>query len=595
MGTSRAGLTAAGVLLIGAALGAGMSSGGCTSVADDVHKYLAAAGGGTGGGTTSVCTAECCKPQDCKLSMDACLARTCENGKCGETPVKDGQPSDMQTKGDCKLVVCDGAGKTTEINDDSDPLDDGKDCTIDLCTSGVPTTKPEMVGTKCSTEGGSVCNGVGACVECNLDADCKDPAKPLCGIAWKCVPVTCNDGKKDGAETDQDCGGGTCAPCPDGLKCKGPTDCQSGVCTNEKCQVPTCSDGVKNGKESDVDCGAACPNKCGPNKGCTKNEDCTGLQCSGPNGTCTPNCQDGVTNNMETGVDCGGGTCPGCGVGMPCAGNDSNCLSNEYCGSNGCVTKVSNGTPCTSKNQCISDICELADGVCCNADCGGACRSCNLAGSVGTCTLVPPNTPSTDCTAPQECDGNGACKLPNGETCDPAMMGKDCVSGSCVDGVCCNNACGVSCFACNVGPLGVCEPVPAGMKDSGCKMDQVCGSGAGAGCVPLGAKTAFGGSCNSNSDCFSNACRVDTCKIAIGDACLPSNKIDCVSNFCSNNICALCKTDADCNAMVQGSCLIIPGVPGYCKFPAGAPCIYDVSCESGKCSGMNLALGTCQQ
>jgi hypothetical protein len=42
--------------------------------------------------------------------------------------------------------------------------------------------------------------------------------------------VGCLDRKRDGTETDKDCGGGTCAPCADGKHCLADTDCRSGNC-----------------------------------------------------------------------------------------------------------------------------------------------------------------------------------------------------------------------------------------------------------------------------------------------------------------------------------------------------------------------------
>lgn len=71
--------------------------------------------------------------------------------------------------------------------------------------------------------------------------------------------ATCTDGKKNGKETDIDCGGPTCPACADEKTCKSGTDCSSGVCTNSICQAPSCTDGVKNGNEIGVDCGGSCP------------------------------------------------------------------------------------------------------------------------------------------------------------------------------------------------------------------------------------------------------------------------------------------------------------------------------------------------
>ncbi len=46
---------------------------------------------------------------------------------------------------------------------------------------------------------------------------------------------SCNDGFKNGNETDVDCGG-PCRPCGDGLKCNSGSDCASVICTLNICQ-----------------------------------------------------------------------------------------------------------------------------------------------------------------------------------------------------------------------------------------------------------------------------------------------------------------------------------------------------------------------
>ena len=70
-----------------------------------------------------------------------------------------------------------------------------------------------------------------------------------------------------------------------------------------------------------------------------------------------------------------------------CAG-DGDCDAGAYCDAGGhCGPDLDLGGACSSGSQCRSGIC--ADGVCCNSACGGTCQSCDLAGSAGTCTLVP--------------------------------------------------------------------------------------------------------------------------------------------------------------------------------------------------------------
>ena len=45
------------------------------------------------------------------------------------------------------------------------------------------------------------------------------------------------------------------------------------------------------------------------------------------------------------------------------------------------------GATCAAAAECNSGLCE--QGVCCAAACTGICRSCALAGTLGTCTSVP--------------------------------------------------------------------------------------------------------------------------------------------------------------------------------------------------------------
>ena len=90
----------------------------------------------------------------------------------------------------------------------------------------------------------------------------------------------CTDRKRDGAETDIDCGGGSCPKCAAEAACVAPTDCESGACDANKCRAPTCSDGFRDGYESDVDCGAAC-RKCDSGKRCATSDDCASGSCNG--------------------------------------------------------------------------------------------------------------------------------------------------------------------------------------------------------------------------------------------------------------------------------------------------------------------------
>lgn len=112
----------------------------------------------------------------------------------------------------------------------------------------------------------------GACVESRLDegSACEDGA---CDGQGHCVASNCNSQRRDGDETGVDCGGG-CEPCPDGQGCSLPTDCLSGVCTDQECKASACTDKILNGEETGVDCGGACPLRCSLGQGCSSAADC---------------------------------------------------------------------------------------------------------------------------------------------------------------------------------------------------------------------------------------------------------------------------------------------------------------------------------
>ena len=77
----------------------------------------------------------------------------------------------------------------------------------------------------------------------NGSADCEDAAcasEPQCAPA----PATCTDGKKNGAETDIDCGGGSCPACGFGKACEATRDCgANNVCEAKACRAAlSCAD-----------------------------------------------------------------------------------------------------------------------------------------------------------------------------------------------------------------------------------------------------------------------------------------------------------------------------------------------------------------
>jgi hypothetical protein len=166
---------------------------------------------------------------------------------------------------------------------------------------------------------------------------------------------TCDDKKKNGAETATDCGGGECDPCPDGKGCVTGDDCMSTSCgSGFTCTTPGCGDMQLNQDETDVDCGGSCDTKCKLGKKCMANEDCETMSCdSTMHCACVPTatCED-----MECGVKpdgCGGMlTCPTmCGATQSC-NRDKRCQCDaSKCPSKDCGGVLPSGC-CKSDGSC---------------------------------------------------------------------------------------------------------------------------------------------------------------------------------------------------------------------------------------------------
>ena len=248
--------------------------------------------GGAGGATTTTTTTGtggapgCAAASQCPGKDTDCRTRPCNDGVCGETVTAAGTPLSQQTPGDCQKAACDGNGGETSAPDDTDIGDDGKECTSDACQGGTGTNTAAAVGTSCSQNGGKLCNAASNCVECIAGTDC---ASGVCDAAtFTCLPAKCGDSVKNGAETDVDCGGGTCEACGPDLACVADSDCKGGSCVGGKC-APTCTDGVKNGAETDVDCGGASCGSCDFGQTCAAVSDCSTGACAGTC-ACAPGC-----------------------------------------------------------------------------------------------------------------------------------------------------------------------------------------------------------------------------------------------------------------------------------------------------------------
>jgi plastocyanin len=242
----------------------------------------------------------------------------------GKKPMRDAGTtpsgkSDAAVDVDANVKVdMDAATKTAECSAAkpcASPADLGE-CQLAACVDGMCEVESAALSKACTENGGKVCDGDGACVECVADAKC---ASKVCQDGT-CRPAVCGNGTLDTGETDIDCGG-DCGGCGPNQACLIDADCAGMECTSLSC-VPNCADGVKNGSESAKDCGASCGDAaklCANSLACGNDADCDSGFCNSTSMQCaTPSCSDGIKNGTETAKDCGG-TCPACPT--PCTDN----------------------------------------------------------------------------------------------------------------------------------------------------------------------------------------------------------------------------------------------------------------------------------
>jgi len=601
--------------------------------------------------------ADCNVDADCSGVIDDCQKPTCDNHVCKTSFTAVDTPVSMQNAGDCKEIVCNGTGGTKVNNKDTDLPVDGNDCTADICTNGVPSHMNLASNAPCGVGGTLVCNGSGQCVGCVDNTTCTAPAtcggggtQNVCG----CTPTTCaalgvtcgtapdgcggtlvcNDGTKNGSETDIDCGGGMgCGLlCAQGKKCTKGADCQSGACADGVCCNTTCSGAcqactaAKKGSGADGTCGPIkvntdpdndCNDEGAASCGNTGSCDGSGACQKYPNGTvCSAAmCADSTTlnkadlcNGSGTCVDSGTQNCsPQLCMSNMCAActADAQCGTGQYCTTGGnCAAKKTNGTNCGGGNQCLSGNC--VDGVCCDKACGGACEACTVAkmgaGVDGICgPVIAGNDPDNDC-APQPastcgttgaCDGAGACqKHAMGTVCNMASCAGSTLSktdmcdgmGTCVDGGtqdCMNQLCSASTNSC----------VP-------CATDAECGSGKY--CDGMGGcqtKKNNGGTCTATNQCSSGFCAPEgiccnnacngTCEACGTGTCTPIADGADPDNECAAQMPDTCGTTGMCNG--AGACKLYSNTT-VCGSTTMPTCIGDDLHQPDLCNGSGMCV-----
>ena len=261
----------------------------------------------------------CVDGKMCTTDSD-CIDKVCgPTMTCSPHSCTDGVQNGSETDVDCGGLDCPKCGPTKSCLS-------GTDCAGGQCGGGTCTPDcKDGVQNNAETDvdcGGGSCLGCAVTKKCKVDSDCSNGACDANTLT--CVSSQCADHRKDGAETDVDCGGGTCPGCGVGMMCAVDSDCTSTACDalSLNCVASRCMDNQKDGNETDVDCGGPDCSPCANTKKCKVDTDCVSVACDAVALVCdTTLCSDKQEDGLETDVDCGGGTCTACAVGKKCTIN----------------------------------------------------------------------------------------------------------------------------------------------------------------------------------------------------------------------------------------------------------------------------------
>jgi len=339
-----------------AGIATAMSALGCSQILGFGEDY---GPGGSGGG--------CAGASECPAAPECAMA-TCIAGVCGTEGVPAGTPAPSQTPGDCKERQCDGAGAVVEVNSDADVHDDANECTDDVCEEGAPSNPPLPSGAPCGVD--LVCDGNTHCVGCVTPEQCP-------GEDTDCQARTCDASHACGMSYSA---AGTALPM------QPPGDCEEAQCDGSGgvVDVPDDTDVVVDGNQ------------------------CTSDVCEG-----------GVPSNpsLPAGTGCdqnGGQLCNSTGACVEC-------LTSGHCADQTCVGFDCTGVCAPDQTQCVGNVpqsCDgngnWVDGVLCQAYCGqGACM--NPPSCQGLGAACGPNA-STHCCAATPVPGGSFSRSYDGVT-----------------------------------------------------------------------------------------------------------------------------------------------------------------------------------
>ena len=493
-------------------------------------------------GAACTCGAEC--------ASGFCADGVCCNVACQGACVSCNQPTHGGTCWPIAAMVPDPRGQCVDEGTAS--------CGHDGTCDGVGGCARYLQDTPCLPAACSGVSKLNTAGTCDGLGTCRPP------LVTSCHPFRCGNGAcTTTCQTDLDCDTGiacvnnTCGPKQNGQTCTDASECASnhcvdGVCCESACTgaCRTCALPMMPGKCVAVAAGnpdvrnictdqkaASCGTngKCDGSGGCQKyavGTQCADETCSGNVYTAPSTCNTSGQCAAPEGQPCRPYVCNGSKCFTVCS-TDAQCLTPNVCQMNSCGPKP-DGASCSAASECASAFCE--QGVCCHTACKGACTSCALQTSLGTCSNI-----ATGAT-----DTQGICVDQGQASCG--------TNGKCEAGACQKYGLGTSC------------------------KDPVCPSGT---TMSTGASTCDGaGTCVTPAtiSCFPYQCGTNVCR----NAC--TSNADCASPaVCINNACGLKPPGvpcADASECQLGFC-----AQGYCCQSA-----CNSTCKS---CGLTGSLGTC--
>jgi hypothetical protein len=538
-------------------------------------------------GPTTICAPYSCDPakgacfESCNQSSECVSGQQCVNASCGKkmkgatcaanTDCASGFCADKV----CCNVACQGGCVACALPGRQGtcwPIDQGAPDPRGSCQDqGAPS---------CGTTG--ICDGFGGCEKYAAETQCIAPSctgtrlntpgtcdgSGTCRAqgVHNCSPFLCTAGACTmGCLVDGDCESGhACVNFQCGKKTLGQTCAGDGECLSGQCVEGVCCDGACMGAcrscalpssmgrctslaVGAVDIKSVCSDQgattCGTNGKCDGSGGCQkykeGTQCAPE--SCASNVYTPPSTCSATGqctppdsLPCSPYVCNGNACFNACA-TDQNCVTPNVCNDNSCGKKM-RGASCSDSTECQSTFC--AQGVCCDTACAGACTSCALGTTRGTCTNAPAGSPDqstkcadaggASCGQNGKCDGSGACqKYPLGTACKdskcPAQTTMFTPGSTCDGAGSCVTPPASSCFPFQCGAA-VCKA--ACTADADCALPAVC----------------IGGSCGLKG---------------LGKTC--GDGMECLSGFCAQGVC--------CNTACSGICAscALPNTLGMCR------------------------------